>query len=141
MDSFLEQIHGKSDITISRQISLLPATRELSEGFNLDVGIAAMELFVRENFTGPSSFSNFPRWAQAKETIHIDGEPTSPLAVGIPLLLYAKQVFDAIMKETRKSNMNTSSVISCCRGRSSKSRYTLVALAVRSSHAANCWLG
>ena len=102
MESYLEQIHGKSDITISRQISLLPTTRELSEGFNLDVGIAALELFVRENFTGPCSFSSFPSWAQAKETIHIDGEPASPLAVGTPLLLYAKDVFTAILEETRK---------------------------------------
>ena len=119
MESYLEQIHGKSEITISRQISLLPATRELSEGFNLDVGIAALELFVRENFTGPSSFSNFPSWAKAKETLHIDGEPTSPLAVGVPLLLYAKEVFDAILKETRKTSHEELDIRLFCRGRNS----------------------
>ena len=101
MESYLDQIHSKSDLDISRQISLLPSTRELSEGFNLDVGIAALELFVRENFTGPTVFNRLPCWAQAKEVIHIDGEPTSPLAVAIPLLLYARDVFTAILDDTR----------------------------------------
>lgn len=100
MEVHRENLHGVNPLGITRQINMLPDSCDLSEGFTLVHGCAALELFVRENFTGPSLVEQLPEWARESQTIHIDGEPTSPLARGLPLLTYAHDVFTSVLNDS-----------------------------------------
>lgn len=61
----------------------------------LDQVIAALSLYIKQNYTGPDIVDKLPQWAREQIDVEIDGETGSFLARGVPLLFFAR---DALLQ-------------------------------------------
>ena len=82
-----ELLHYFTQNSPDRLIFLLPATVPKTNGkfdlstfpVTLEGALAALELFVLENFVGPSIRDRVPAWAQQDMDFELDGEHASHL--------------------------------------------------------------
>lgn len=102
-----EKLHYFKHNTPEELVLLLPQNICRIEGkydlsaasVGLECACASLELFILENFIGPSIQDKLPAWAADQiDNFELDGEHASPLAKCLPLLLFSRDCFELLLE-------------------------------------------
>ena len=108
-------IHFMLEADLEKLIEILPKSvsynaisqavdlSEIIDSVSLEQVIAALSLYIKQNYTGPDILEKLPTWASERVDVEVDGETGSFLARAVPLLFFARDALAQIQSSLPKA--------------------------------------